>query len=164
MTKLRKASIPAAALAAALALPLTATSALAQPQHVHEDEVVFASQHPCTQEPVEGDTKVKMSITTTDNGDGTTGVHIRQHTHGQQLLGTISQDWYTFNEAQDEDYHTNFLGTSGSVAVWTRFIHTSEDVAYLEQPGLDDYFQRTTVFISPLLPPVIIEDDRVDCR
>ncbi|HYO61097.1 MAG TPA: hypothetical protein VEU29_04290 [Actinomycetota bacterium] len=163
MTKSRKAFIPAV-LAIALAIPLTATSALAQTQHVHEDEVVFASQHPCTEEPVEGDTKVKMTITTTENSDGTTTVKVRQHTHGQQLLGTFSQDWYVFNDAQDEETTYTLFGPAGSVDSWTRFIHTTEDVAFNEEPGKDDYFQRTSIVFSPLLPPVLIEDERPDCR
>lgn len=164
MTKLTKASIPAAVLAVAAALPLAATSAFAQTQHVHEDEVVFASIHPCTKETVEGDTKVKMTITTTENSNGTTTVKIKQHTHGQQLLGTVSQDWYVFNDAQDEETTYTLLGPSGSVDTWTRFIHTSEDVAFQEEPGEDDYFQRTSVVFSPLLPPTLIEDEREDCR
>lgn len=163
MTNSRKAFIPAV-LAVALALPLTASSAFAQTQHVHEDEVVFASQHPCTEEPVEGDTKVKMTITTTENSNGTMSVKIRQHTHGQQLLGVISQDWYVFNDAQDEETEFTLLGPAGSVDTWTRFIHTSEDIAYNEEPGKDDYFQRNSVVFSPLLPPTVIEDERPDCR
>lgn len=164
MTNRTKASIPASLIALALVLPLGATPASAQPQHVHEDEVVFASQHPCTEEPVEGDTKVKMTITTTENSNGTTSVKIRQHTHGQQLLGVISQDWYVFNDAQDEETTYTLFGPSGSVDTWTRFIHTSEDVAFNEEPGKDDYFQRTSVIFSPLLPPTLVEDERPDCR
>ena len=164
MTKRTKGFIPAAALSAvALVLPLSAT-AFAQTEHVHEDEVVFASQHPCTKEPVEGDTHVRMTITTTDNPNGTMTVKVKQHTHGQQLLGLISQDWYVFNDAEDQEESTTILGTTGSVDTWTRFIHTSEDVAYQEEPGKDDYFQRTSLLFSPFLPPVLIEDERPDCR
>lgn len=165
MTKRNKLSIPAALVGAvALVLPFAPTAALAQTETVHYDEVEFASTHPCTGEPVEGDTKVKMTITTRDNGDGTTSVHVRQHTHGQQLLGLVSQDWYVFNEAEDTHEQTTFFGASGSVDVWTRYIHTSEDLAFQEEPGLDDFFQKTTLFISPLLPPVLVEDERPDCR
>lgn len=165
MTIWRKGLTPAAVLAAvALVLPLSATTASAQTQTVNEDEIPFGSTHPCTHEPVQGDSTVHMTIITQSNPDGTTTVKVRQHTHGQQLLGDISLDWYTFNDNEDSDTEFTFFGPSGSSDVWTRFIHTSEDIAFQEEPGLDDYFQKTTLFISPLLPPVLVEDERPDCR
>jgi hypothetical protein len=144
--------------AAALVLPLSAAPAFAQTQ-THQEEVEFASEHPCTREIVEGDTKVKMTITTTDNGDGTTTVHVRQHTHGQQLLGVVSQDWYVFNENQDSETTETIFGQSGTVETHTRFIHTTEDLAHQELvQGLDDFHQRLEVVIQPLLPPVVVRD------
>jgi hypothetical protein len=138
--------------AAALALTIAAPPALAQSQQHHE-EVEFASDHPCTREFVEGDTKVKMTITTTDNGDGTTTVHVHQHTHGQQLLGVVSGDWYVFNENQDSHTTETIIGPSGSVDTHTRFIHTTEDLAYQElAQGLDDFHQRLEVVIQSRRP------------
>jgi hypothetical protein len=140
----------------ALLLPFAASPAQAETYH---EEVEFASEHPCTGEVVEGDTKVKMTITTTDNGDGTTTVHVHQHTHGQQLLGVVSQDWYVFNENQDSHTTETLLGPSGTVEAHTRFIHTSEDLAYQELvQGLDDFHQRLEIVIQPLLPPVVVRD------
>jgi hypothetical protein len=142
----------------ALALPLTAAPALAQSESYNE-EVEFASEHPCTREIVEGDARVRMTITTTENDDGTTHVHITQHTHGQQLYGPISQDWYTFNEAQDTHQDETLFGPSGTVETRTIFIHTSESLAYQElAQGLDDFHQRLEVVFSPLLPPVVVKD------
>ena len=37
----------------------------------------------------------------------------------------------------------------------TVFVHTSEDLAFQEEPGLDDFHQRFTVTFSPLSPPVV---------
>lgn len=165
MTKWRKGSIPAAAfLAVALVLPLSATPAAAQAQTVHQDEIPFGSIHRCTGEPVEGDTDVHTTTIIKDNGNGTTTVKVKQHTHGQQLLGTVSQDWYVFNENEDTETEFTLLGPSGGGDIWTRFIHTTEDVAFQEEPGKDDYFQRTSIVISPLLPPTFVEDERDDCR
>lgn len=143
----------------ALVLPFAAQPAFAQTSETYKDEVEFASEHPCTREVVEGDTKVKMTITTTDNGDGTTTVDIHQHTHGQQLLGVVSLDWYVFNENQDTHTEETILGSSGSVETHTRFIHTSEDIAYQElAQGLDDFHQKLEVVFTPLLPPVVVRD------
>lgn len=145
--------------AAVLVLPLSAAPAFAQTSETFHEEVEFASEHPCTREIVEGDTKVKMTITTTDNGDGTTTVDVHQHTHGQQLLGVVSQDWYVFNENMDSHTQDTILGRSGTIETHTRFIHTSEDLAHQEvMQGLDDFHQRLEVVISPLLPPVVVKD------
>lgn len=165
MTRWRKGLTPAAAFAAvALVLPLSASPAYAQAQTVHQREVPFGDIHPCTKEPVQGPTDVHMTIITQDNGDGTTTVKVKQHTHGQQMLGDVSLDWYVFNENEDTETEFTLFGSAGSQEVWTRWIHTSEDVAFQEEPGLDDYFQRTTLFFSPFLPPVLVEDERPDCR
>ena len=165
MTRRRNASnLAAAFLAAALVLPLSATPALAQTQTVHEQNIPFGAIHPCTKEPVQGPTDVHTTIITQSNPDGSTTVRVRQHTHGQQMLGDVSLDWYTFNDAENADTEFTFFGPSGSRDIWTRWVHTSEDVAFEEEPGLDDYFQRTTIFISPFLPPTIVEDERPDCR
>lgn len=156
MTRFRKASSIAATIAAvALVLPLSATAAFAQTQHIHEDEVEFASVHNCTGEPVQGDVWVKMTITQTANPDNTTTIKVKQHTHGQQLLGLISNDWYVFNDAQDQEETFTLLGPSGTVSSRTTYIHTTEDLAYQEVQGLDDFHQRMEVTFSPLLPPVI---------
>lgn len=160
MTNRTKASIPAAVAAVALLIPFSAQTASAQDDTtVHEREVEFASEHPCTHEIVEGDTRVRMTIETTQNDDGTTDVHITQHTHGQQLLGVASQDWYTFNEARDIHQNETLLGNSGTIESRTIFIHTSEDLAYQElAEGLDDFHQRLEVVFSPLLPPTVVRD------
>lgn len=159
MTKRIKGLIPATVFSVvALVLPLTANTAFAQTQQVHERDVEFASQHPCTEELVEGDTTVHMTITTTNNPDGTMTVKVKQHTHGQQLLGVISQDWYTFNDAEDTEETFTLLGPAGSVSTKTIFIHTSEDVAFQEEPGLDDLHQRFAIAFSPLLPPTVVRD------
>lgn len=143
----------------ALVLPFAAQPAGAQTSESYKEEVEFASDHPCTREIVEGDTKVKMTITTTDNGDGTTTVDVHQHTHGQQLLGVVSQDWYVFNENQDSHTTETIGGSTGTVETHTRFIHTSEDLAYQELlQGLDDFHQKLEVVVQPLLPPVVVRD------
>lgn len=165
MTKWRKVSIPAAALAAvALVLPLSATPAAAQATTEHTREIPFGAVHPCTNETVEGLTDLKVTTIMQDNGDGTTTVRVRQHAHAEQMIGAVSLDFYTFNENQNSDTEVTFLGSSGSTDIWTRWIHTSEDLAFQEEPGEDDYFQKTTIFFSPLLPPTIVEDERPDCR
>lgn len=157
MKRSRKALVPTAVLAAVgLLLPLSGTAS-AETQTFHE-EVQFSSTHPCTGELVEGDTKVKMTITTTNNPDGTMTVGIHQHTHGQQLLGVVSQDWYVFNDGQNSSETFTLLGPSGTVATRTTYIHTSEDVAFQEQPGLDDFHQRLVVTFTPLLPPTVVKD------
>lgn len=163
MTKRNKGLIPAAALAAvALMLPLSG-NALAQTQQVHEDDVEFASVHNCTGETVQGDVFVHMTITQTANPDGTTTVSIKQHTHGQQLLGLISGDWYTFNDAQDQTETFTIFGSAGTVTTRTEYIHTTEDVAFQEEPGKDDFHQRLAVTFSPLLPPVITKST-AECK
>lgn len=153
MTKLRKASAVAAALAAvALVLP---SPAFAQTQHIHEDDVEFASVHNCTGEAVQGDVWVKFKITQTANSDGTTTIEVKQLTHGQQLLGLVSGDWYVFNDGQDSTETFTLLGPTGTVSSRTTYIHTGEDLAFQEQLGLDDFHQRLEITFSPLLPPVI---------
>jgi len=165
MTKWRKGLIPAAVLAAvALVLPLSASPAVAQTQTVHQREIPFGDVHPCTHEPVQGNTDVHMTIITQDNGDGTTTVKVIQHEHGEQMIGDVSLDFYTFNENEKTETEFTILGGTGSQDVWTRWIHTSEELAFQEEPGLDDYFQKTTLFFSPLLPPTLVEDERPDCR
>ncbi|MDQ3981762.1 MAG: hypothetical protein M3271_03665, partial [Actinomycetota bacterium] len=89
----------------------------------NQDDIEFASEHPCTGEPVTGNTTVHVTIITQENGDGSTTVRVRQHTHGQELFGVISQDRYTLNEAENSDTEFTFFGPSGSTDVWTRFIH-----------------------------------------
>lgn len=155
MTNWKKGSTFASVLAAvSLMLPLSNVASA----ETYREEVEFASTHPCTGELVEGDTKVKMTINTTNNPDGTMTVDITQQTHGQQLLGLVSQDWYVFNEGQDTSETFTLLGPSGSVTTRTTFIHTSEDVAFQEEPGLDDYHQRLLVTFTPLLPPTVVRD------
>jgi hypothetical protein len=155
MTKVRKASAIASALAAvALALPLSSPASAA----TYQEEIEFATDHPCTREIVEGDTTVRMTINTTSNPDGTQTVQVIQHTHGQQLLGVVSQDWYVFNEGENTNESFTLVGPSGSISTRTTFIHTSEDLAYQEVPGMDDFHQRLLVTFTPLLPPTIVRD------
>ncbi|HEX2058049.1 MAG TPA: hypothetical protein VHI71_06730 [Actinomycetota bacterium] len=165
MTKWRKVSIPAAAVAAvALVLPLSATPAAAQAVTEHHREIPFGAIHPCTKETVEGPTDLHVTTIMQENGDGTTTVKVRQHAHAEQMIGDASLDFYTFNENQQTDTEVTILSSGGSTDIWTRWIHTSEDVAFQEEPGLDDYFQKTTIFFSSLLPPTFVEDERPDCR
>lgn len=138
--------------AVALVIPVFAGPASAETYH---EEIEFASQHECTQETVEGDTKVNITVTTTENSDGTTTVKTKQHTVGSQLRGLISNDKYTFNNSEDVEQTDTLLGPTGTVNSKTVFVHSSEDVAYLEQPGLDDLHQRFSLVFAPLLPPVL---------
>lgn len=161
MTRFKKAhAVATAASAALLALPLLAPPASAATYH---EEIEFASTHTCTQEPIEGDTKVRYTITTTDNGDGTTTVHTKQHTVGSQLRGLISNDKYTFNDSQDAETTETLAGSFGTISTKTIFVHSSEDVAYLEQQGLDDLHQRLDIVIAPLLPPTVVMED-TECK
>ncbi|HYO60531.1 MAG TPA: hypothetical protein VEU29_01370 [Actinomycetota bacterium] len=147
------------ALVAVLALACLHVAGSAGPAaaaaQTYQTEVEFSPEHPCTHEIVEGELRVKWTIVTQDNPDGTMKVTIHQHTHGQQLLGLFSQDWYVFNGAENVHEEFTLLGPSGSVVTKTVFVHTSEDLAFQEEPGLDDFHQRFTVTFSPLGPPVV---------
>jgi hypothetical protein len=161
MTNWRKGSIPATLLSVvALVLPLTASPAHAE---TYREDVEFSSVHNCTLEAVQGDAWVKITIETTDNGNGTTTVAMKQHTHGQQLLGLISGDWYVFNNGEDFTDTATIFGSSGTVYSRTEYIHTTEDVAFQETAGLDDYHQRLKFTFSPLLPPVVTKDT-AECK
>jgi hypothetical protein len=63
--------------------------------------VEFSAIHECTRELVEGETRVHMVITTSENPDGSTHVRVHQRTHGQTLLGAVSGDEYVFNNGED---------------------------------------------------------------
>ena len=126
-------------------------------------EVVYSAQHPCTLEPVEGDTRVHMVVTTTENPDGSTRVRVHQHTHGQDLRGLVSGDGYVFNNGEDVITEADILGDSGRVVSRTEFIHQGETAALLESPGLDDFHQRLIFTFTPLAPPTM-ERDRSECR
>jgi hypothetical protein len=161
LTRSRKAhAVATVASAVALALPLFASPAAAA---TYSEEIEFASEHECTGEPVAGDTRVRYTITTTENPDGTTTVHTKQHTVGSQLRGLISNDKYTFNDAQDVETTETIVGNAGTVRTKTIFVHSSEHVAYLEQPGADDLHQRLDIVLTPLLPPTIVLDD-TECK
>jgi hypothetical protein len=154
LTRFRSTRVPVTvASLVALALPLFAGPASAATYH---EEIEFASEHECTGETVEGDTKVRMTVDTTENSDGTMTVHTKQHTVGSQLKGLISNDHYTFNGSQDVETTDTLLGPAGTVDGKTVFVHSSEDVAYLEQQGLDDLHQRFSLTFAPLLPPVLV--------
>lgn len=152
LTRLKSTRVPVTlASLVALALPLLANPAFAA---TYQEEVEFATEHECTGEIVEGDTKVRITVNTTENSDGTTTVHTKQHTVGSQLKGVVSNDHYTFNGSQDVETTDTILGSAGTVDGKIVFVHSSEDVAYLEQPGVDDLHQRFTLTFAPLLPPV----------
>lgn len=138
--------------AVALAVPMFASPAHAETYH---EEIEFSDVHDCTGEPVEGDTKVRITVDATDNGDGTTTVKAKQHTVGSQLRGLISNDKYTFNNSEDSETTETIVGNAGTVDSKTVFVHSSEDVAFQEQPGLDDFHQRFRLTFAPLLPPVL---------
>lgn len=164
MTNRRKVALPIAAVSAfAILLPLGSPGAIAATTRTHQKDVEFAARHPCTQEDVVGDTRVRMTIEETTNDDGTTTVTTTQHTHGQQLLGVVSQDWYTFNHASEVTTTETFVGTSGTTKSKTIFEHTSEDIANLEPPGEDDFHQKLHVITQPFLPPVVVQDTG-DCK
>ena len=125
--------------------------------------VEFSVAHECTRELVQGETRVHMVITTSENPDGSTHVRIHQQTHGQSLVGLVSGDEYVFNNGEDVVEHFDLLGTSGRVVSRTEFIHKGEDQAFQEPLGLDDWHQRLILTFTPLLPPTI-ERDRSECR
>ncbi|HEX2296567.1 MAG TPA: hypothetical protein VHN37_14840 [Actinomycetota bacterium] len=159
MTNRKKAALCASVTAlVALAAPFGSSALAQETVRTHDRDVVFDVQHPCTLENVIGDTTVRTTVTETDNGNGTTTVEIHQKTHGQQLLGVVSGDWYTFNGAVDSHTTETILGSSGTVETKTIFIHTSEDVAFEEEPGMDDFHQRLDFIVNPLLPPTVIRD------
>lgn len=161
MTRFGKAHVWATvASAVALALPLFAKPALAETFH---EEVEFAAVHDCTGETVEGDTKVRVTFTTTENSDGTTTVHTKQHTVGSQLRGVISNDKYTFNNSEDVEETFTILGSFGSIKFKTIFVHSTEDVAFEEEPGKDDFHQKFNATFAPLLPPVVTKDT-AECK
>lgn len=139
--------------AVALMIPVFAGPASAETYH---EEIEFASEHECTGEFVEGDTKVRITVNTTENSDGTVTVNTKQHTVGSQLRGIVSNDKYTFNNSQDVEQTDTLLGPTGTVDSKTVFVHSTEDVAYLEQQGMDDLHQRFTLTFAPLLPPVLM--------
>lgn len=152
----RKKRLLFAAVTALACIEVAATpSAAIAATETYQREIEFTPDHPCTHEPLEGDLRVRWTIVTQDNPDGTMKVTIHQHTHGQQLLGLISQDWYVFNGGQDTHESFTLAGPSGSVTTKTVFVHTSEDLAFQEEPGLDDFHQRFTVTFSPFAPPVV---------
>lgn len=153
MPNRRRASTRAALLA--LTFLVTAAGPAVAASETYQVEIEFPPDHPCTHEPLEGDLRVRWTIVTQDNPDGTMTVTIHQHTHGQQLLGLVSQDWYVFNGAQDTHETFTLLGSSGHVTTKTVFVHTSEDLAFQEERGLDDFHQRFTVTFSPFTPPVV---------
>ena len=155
MARSRTLFFPAAVLGVTSLLVAASTGPAFGAAQTHKFETEFPPDHPCTHEPLEGDLRVRWTIVTQDNPDGTMKVTIHQHTHGQQLLGLISLDWYVFNGAQDTHQEFTLLGPSGSVTTKTVFVHTSEDLAFQEEPGLDDFHQRFTVTFSPLSPPAV---------
>lgn len=156
MTRFKSTRVPVTlASILAVALPLLANPAMAETYH---NEVEFSATHECTGEQVEGDTKVKVTFNTTENSDGTTTVHTKQHTVGSQLRGLISNDKYTFNNSEDVEETFTILGSFGSIKFKTIFVHSSENVAYLEQPGKDDLHQKFSATFAPLLPPVVTKD------
>jgi hypothetical protein len=156
----RAAAVAAGAVCVAGAVLAGAASAATQQ---FKAVVEFSAMHECTRELVEGDTRVHMVITTSENPDGSTHVRVHQQTHGQSLVGVVSGDEYVFNNGQDVVEHADLVGSTGRVVSRTEFIHKGEDQAFLELPGLDDWHQRLIVTFTPLLPPTV-ERDRSECR
>ena len=147
----------ATGLAASVAAAVLAGGAPAATETFTE-HVEFASQHPCTLEPVVGETRVHVVITTTE-----TRIRVLQQTHGQTLVGAVSGDDYVFNNAEDVVTEADLVGGSARLVIRTEFIHQGEGVAFGEEQGLDDFHQRLVVTVTPGLPPTI-ERDRADCR
>lgn len=148
---------------ASIAAAVQAENAWAETQTFKFD-IEFSREHECTREPVVGDTRVHMVVTTTDNPDGSMHVRVHQQQHGQSLFGAISGDEYVFNEGQDSISDFDIVGgETGQIVIRTEFIHRGEDQAFLEVPGLDDLHQRTVVRVAPFLPPMI-EEQRTHCR
>ena len=127
------------------------------------EKIEMAQIHPCTLEPVEGDGRVHLVMTTTTNPDGSTRVRVLQQTHGQTLIGAISGDQYVFNNGDDVLAEETFFGSSGRIITRLEFIHQGEDVAYLETPGFDDFHERLVITFTPLNPPTI-QRDRQKCQ
>ncbi|MDQ3985703.1 MAG: hypothetical protein M3280_04315 [Actinomycetota bacterium] len=145
---------------------LSSTSLVpAQAETVSETQhdIPFSSLHPCTLENTTGDSTVHSTITVTTGDDGIKQVHMLQSTHGTQLVGEVSGDTYNFNNA--EDYHEHFqVGASGGhIFTRTEYIHTTEGVANLDQPGLDDFHQRIYIFIDANGVPTVTKTE-ADCR
>ena len=150
----------AAAALTTIATPFGATPAHAETFH---DEIEFSRTHECTHEDVIGETRVHVTTTTTDNGDGTTTVHVKQHAHGSHLVGFFSGDEYVLNEKTDVDEEfivSTSLGGAGSTK--TTFNHKGEEQAFTEVPGQDDLWQRVTFVIPPLGgdPQIVMADTR----
>ena len=127
-------------LTTALLLPLGSTVAQAESS---KTVIPFDGPHFCTRENVTGDTKVHATFDTQQNPDGTTTVTTRQHAHGSQLVGNMSQDFYVFNERSERVETFLIVGSTGTIALDTHFIHMSEAQAFLELPGMDDLKQTT---------------------
>lgn len=127
-------------------------------------EIEYSDTHECTHEQVTGDLRVHYTTETTNNGNGTTTVVIKQHAHGSHLEGVFSADEYMMNEVSDTE-ETFLLNTSmgGVVETRTVFIHKGEDQAFTEVPGEDDLHQRLTFAFLPIGDPEMIMED-TDCR
>jgi hypothetical protein len=126
--------------------------------------IPFSTTHQCTHEQVEGDTRVLLVVTTSDNPDGSIHVRTHQRTHGQTLLGIVSGDEYVFNEGSDVITEFDIAGgETGHGVIRTEFIHQGEDQALADVPGLDDLHQRTVVTITPV-GGMTVEPIRSDCR
>ena len=160
-----KKKIGAALAAGALmtvAMPFGASPASAKTTH---DEIEFSRTHECTHEDVIGDTRVKYTTTQTDNGDGTTTVTIKQHSHGSHLVGTFSGDEYMLNEQRDTEQQFMMLTSLGGVAeTKTVFIHKGEDQAFTEVPGEDDLHQELSFLIPPFGGDPVLVMEENDCR
>lgn len=135
----------------------------ASPAHAetYHDEIEFSRTHQCTHEDVIGETKVHVTTTTQENGDGTTTVHVIQHQHSSHLVGVFSGDEYVLNEmtmVQESFVVSTSLGGAGQTK--TTFNHKGEDQAFTEVPGEDDLWQRVTFVIPPGGgPPQMVQAD-----
>lgn len=151
----------AAGALATLVAPFGGAPAHAETTHT---EIEFSRTHECTHEDVVGDTRVRYTTETRDNGDGTTTVTVRQHSHGSHLRGVFSGDEYMLNEKRDTtETFTVSTTLGGSAETQTVFIHKGEDQAFTEVPGRDDLHQRLTFLIPPVGESVLVMEDN-DCR
>lgn len=142
--------------------PFGASPASAKQTH---QEVEYSDTHECTHEQVNGDTRVRYTTETTENGDGTTTVTIRQHSHGSHLEGAFSGDEYVLNEQRDSE-ETFMVSTilGGVVETKTIFIHKGEDQAFTEVPGEDDLHQELSFLIAPITGDPTLVMEETDCR
>ena len=124
----------------------------ASPAHAetYHDEIEFSRTHECTHEEVIGDVRIHVTTTTTDNGDGTTSVHVVQHYHGSHLIGTFSGDEYVLNERTEEHLTFVVVTNLGGVGTAKTTVNPQgEGQAFPQGPGQDGPWRRVSFVVPP---------------